>query len=174
MFISKKCLIVLGLWLMAFNAVSAPLSLHWPNLIPPEYREDTMALIKSTMNPYIHKDGEIAPQRSNDQLKMTVPEYDGKDVTIEGYMVPLETNVDGITTLLLAPYAGACVHVPPPPPNQLVYIELAEDQVIPWDFYMQPITIQGKMTIEQFQEELMDDQVALSGYTIKSANFDVQ
>lgn len=42
---------------------------------------------------------------------------------IPGYLVPLNMNKNQIATeLLLVPTLGACIHVPPPPPNQIVYI----------------------------------------------------
>jgi len=139
---------------------------NWPDLIPAEQREDTMALIKSTLNPFIHKDGVVAPQRVNDVLSTTVSELANLDVQITGYLVPLETSPDGIITLLLAPYAGACIHVPPPPPNQLIYIELKAGEVIPWEQYNQPIVISGELEIESIEGEM-----AMTGYSIKQANF---
>lgn len=55
----------------------------------------------------------------NDQL-------DGQTVRLEGYIVPLEVAPDGrVTEFFLAPYMGACIHVPPPPPNQMVYAKVA-------------------------------------------------
>jgi hypothetical protein len=47
----------------------------------------------------------------------------GKNIRIGGYPVPLETDAKGRSTLFfLVPYPGACIHVPPPPPNQLVLV----------------------------------------------------
>ncbi|PMJ98138.1 DUF3299 domain-containing protein [Vibrio sp. 10N.261.55.A7] len=125
-----------------------------------------MALIKPTLNPMIHKDGEVAPQRLNDNLKTTVKAFDGKHVQISGYLVPLETTEEGIVTLLLAPYAGACIHVPPPPPNQLIYIELKAGQTIPWELYNQAISITGNISIES-----IDGELASTGYSIKQGDF---
>ena len=39
-----------------------------------------------------------------------------------GFVVPLNYGGVGVTSLLLVPYVGACMHVPPPPPNQLVLV----------------------------------------------------
>ena len=41
---------------------------------------------------------------------------------IPGYLIPLEFADTGITVALLVPYVGACIHVPPPPPNQLIFV----------------------------------------------------
>ncbi len=72
---------------------------------------------------------------------------DGKVVKVPGFTVPLEDFAERATEFLLVPYVGACVHTPPPPPNQLVYIEMAEGkptQLYGWD----PIWIEGTLRIE--------------------------
>lgn len=54
---------------------------------------------------------------------------DGQRVQLAGYLVPLETNARGeLTGFFFAPYVGACIHVPAPPPNQLIYIQSARGQ----------------------------------------------
>jgi uncharacterized protein len=54
------------------------------------------------------------PQKLNDQ--------DNKEVRIPGFMVPLEDNQKNVTEFLLVPSPQACIHVPPPPPNQMVHV----------------------------------------------------
>ena len=52
-----------------------------------------------------------------------VEELDGVRVRIPGYVLPFEYSESGdITEFLLVPYFGACIHTPPPPPNQIVYV----------------------------------------------------
>ena len=53
--------------------------------------------------------------------------YDGRRVRLPGYVVPLQHDGQALTEFLLVPYVGACVHVPPPPANQLVYVEAGVD-----------------------------------------------
>jgi len=53
----------------------------------------------------------------------TVPELNGKLVKIPAFVVPLDGNVEELTELLLVPYFGACIHVPPPPPNQIIHVK---------------------------------------------------
>lgn len=48
---------------------------------------------------------------------------DGQIVKVPGFIVPLEDGADGVTEFLLVPYFGACIHMPPPPPNQIVYVK---------------------------------------------------
>lgn len=49
---------------------------------------------------------------------------DGKPVKIPGFMVPLEDNMKAVTEFLLVPSPQACVHVPAPPPNQMVFVKM--------------------------------------------------
>jgi hypothetical protein len=55
------------------------------------------------------------------------PEWDGKAIRMPGFIVPLEFNDDQrITQFFLVPFFGACIHVPPPPPNQVVFVDFPE------------------------------------------------
>ena len=53
-----------------------------------------------------------------------VESLDGRSITIKGYPVPLDGNADFIKDFLLVPYFGACIHTPPPPSNQVIYVHL--------------------------------------------------
>ena len=51
-----------------------------------------------------------------------IAEMDGARVRIPGFIVPIETNEDKLVTeFFIVPYFGACLHMPPPPPNQIIY-----------------------------------------------------
>jgi hypothetical protein len=51
----------------------------------------------------------------------TLPEQVGRAVRIPGFIVPLEFDDAGrIIEFFLVPYFGACLHLPPPPPNQMI------------------------------------------------------
>ena len=47
----------------------------------------------------------------------------GKRVHIGGYVVPLDFDATTVKEFLLVPFVGACIHVPPPPANQIVYVK---------------------------------------------------
>jgi hypothetical protein len=51
------------------------------------------------------------------------PAIDGKMIRIPGYMLPLEFSGTKVTEFLLVPWVGACIHTPPPEPNQIVYVK---------------------------------------------------
>jgi hypothetical protein len=46
----------------------------------------------------------------------------GQKVRIAGFVVPLERRGEQVTEFLLVPYFGACIHVPPPPANQIIHV----------------------------------------------------
>ncbi len=72
----------------------------------------------------------------------------GRGVKIPGYMVPLEDWAGEVSEFLLVPYVGACVHTPPPPPNQLVYVRMENGQRFPVSFW-NPVWIHGTLTVEK-------------------------
>ncbi len=55
-----------------------------------------------------------------------VEELNGTNVRIAGYVLPTEFSGDKVVEFLLVPYVGACVHTPPPPANQMVYVKVDE------------------------------------------------
>lgn len=52
--------------------------------------------------------------------------HDNTRVRIPGFMVPLEDNARKVIEFLLVPTPQACIHVPAPPPNQMVYVKMNE------------------------------------------------
>ncbi len=60
-------------------------------------------------------------ERKNGDDVSLVGRMEGKTVRMAGYMVPLDGAAYRTTEFLLVPYYGACIHVPPPPPYQIVH-----------------------------------------------------
>ena len=89
-----------------------------------------------------------------------------KEVKIPGYVLPLDMYGRGINTFLLVPYIGACIHVPPPAPNQIVYVE-AEN---PWEglAWWEPVYVTGKIKIENQNIE----DLAIVGYELAANNIE--
>ncbi|MGI9239548.1 MAG: DUF3299 domain-containing protein [Verrucomicrobiales bacterium] len=48
----------------------------------------------------------------------------GKKIKLPGYMLPLKREAEAVTEFLLVPWVGACIHTPPPPPNQMVHVRV--------------------------------------------------
>lgn len=89
-----------------------------------------------------------------------VAELDGQRVRIPGFVVPLEGDAKNIREFLLVPYFGACVHVPPPPANQLILVQ--PEKPIPAEWNMWPVWVSGVMGVEREESEL-----GTSGYTLQ-------
>jgi len=114
-------------------------TVEWEELIPPadlevlmnppdyiESIEDGSALDK--LDPEGNVSGAFADneaaQRYEAALQSTAvrEEFNGARIRIPGFIVPLafdETRM--ISEFFLVPYFGACLHSPPPPPNQIIY-----------------------------------------------------
>lgn len=84
--------------------------------------------------------------------KMTVNDLDGKIVRIPGYTLPLEYTDTSIKELLLVPYLGACIHTPPPPPNQTVFVELEESYAA--NGLYEAVWITGRMKVKNTSKSL--------------------
>jgi len=74
-------------------------------------------------------------------------DLEGKMVKVPGFTVPLEDWASSATEFLLVPYVGACIHTPPPPPNQLVYIKMDEGKQAKMDGW-NPVWVEGVLKIE--------------------------
>jgi hypothetical protein len=96
----------------------------------------------------------------------TVAALDGKAIRLGGYPVPLETDAQGRSTLFfLVPYPGACIHVPPPPPNQLVLVRYPKGIELE-DIYA-PLWVSGTLQVEQVSNELADAAYALEAGEVR-------
>ena len=74
----------------------------------------------------------------------------GKPIKIPGYAVPLEGD-DGfeyVKEFLLVPTFGACIHVPPPPPNQVIHVIL--DKPVYFEKLMYAVWVSGIVEIGEY------------------------
>ena len=68
----------------------------------------------------------------------------GKNIKLYGFMVPLKTDYTDslvVNEFVLVPSAGMCIHVPPPPPNQMVFIKLNKPEKARHMY--KPISVEG-------------------------------
>ena len=80
-------------------------------------------------------------------------ELDGKTVRMPGYLLPLEFDGDKVTEFFLVPYVGACIHTPPPPPNQIVHVKTSEAYTLDGGLY-EPVWVNGLMKNEKTESSL--------------------
>ena len=107
-------------------ASSAFREIKWDDLVPKDW--DPLKEFKN-INFSLMNDSD---PRANEMLKRmretwdnapTNNDLDGASVRIPGYLVPLEDTKSGLKEFLLVPYFGACIHTPPPPANQIIYVK---------------------------------------------------
>jgi hypothetical protein len=96
----------------------------------------------------------------------TVASLQGNTIRIGGYPVPLESDSRGRSTLFfLVPYPGACIHVPPPPPNQILLVRYPEG--IALDDIYAPLWVEGDLQIEQVSNDLADAAYAMDASSVR-------
>jgi len=108
--------------------------------------------------------------------EMVVTALDGARVRVPGYVVPLEFQGRKVTEFLLVPFVGACVHVPPPPANQIVHVRLEEGFEDAGLFA--PVYVTGRMSAKGTVSKslyLTDGTVNVSfGYTLAGERVQVK
>lgn len=88
------------------------------------------------------------------------PELNKQDIRIPGYIVPLEVDEkNAIIEFFLVPYFGACIHVPPPPPNQIIFVRYEKGLDVQ-EIWM-PFFISGTL-----HTELLENDMAAAAYTM--------
>ncbi|SDF03364.1 hypothetical protein SAMN04488117_10259 [Celeribacter baekdonensis] len=135
--------------------------LTWEELIPPGV-------------PYSEIIGEGALDEENDTWNPIFDEnatklntaLDGASVKLPGYIIPMQIEAEGVSAFILVPYTGACIHVPPPPPNQLVYVTTQT----PWpsNKLWDAIWVYGRL-----KARLQSTEIAEIGYEIVASKIEI-
>ncbi|MFN4183785.1 MAG: DUF3299 domain-containing protein [Hyphomonas sp.] len=136
----------------------------WEDLMP-EGEEERLAQMYQAQMAMLYSGAGIAEGSAADSAVQigtfnTVKELNGKKIRIPGYTVPFEYGADAqIKEFLLVPYFGACIHAPPPPPNQTVFV--MSDKAIKMQDLAQAVWIEGTIHTQTQESELAD-----AAYTI--------
>lgn len=113
-------------------------------------RQEAQAAERSLMATGIDIDGLLARREEIRKLRKerahsVVNDLHGQQVRMPGYALPLEYSGKKITEFLLVPWVGACIHTPPPPPNQIVFVKLKEGFRV--DGRFSPVWVTGEVTV---------------------------
>ena len=92
-----------------------------------------------------------------------VADLDDRQVRLPGFVVPLEMDATAMTEFLLVPYLGACIHVPPPPANQIVLVRTRPSGPYEGGLF-DTVWVVGRMRVARFSDELGE-----AGYRIEDA-----
>lgn len=140
----------------------------WEELMP-EGEEERLAQLYQQQMAMLYSGGPIAEGSAADAMIQigtfnTVKELNELKIRIPGYTVPFEYGANAeISEFLLVPYYGACLHAPPPPPNQTVFA--MTDEPVKLRDLAQAVWIEGTMYTQTQESELAD-----AAYTIRVEN----
>jgi len=133
--------------------------IDWLDLMP----EEDLYLLENMPEVDHQGDGPVALP---DEIMTgrVVPEMGGRTGRIPGFVVPLKTTDDmRILEFFLVPYYGACIHVPPPPPNQIIHVKYNKGFKI--EALYDPVWIEGTLEIHRTEND-----IASSSYSIVAAD----
>lgn len=139
------------------------LEIDWRDLLPANERAHYSAAAPPPQHGPLGEGGPPAVQKPtttfNEELADMV-------VRLPGFVVPIGPPQKGlITEFFLVPYIGACIHVPPPPPNQMVYVTSASG--IAADAIHEAYWVTGKMRVENRTTGLGTAAYALSATKVE-------
>lgn len=159
---TRRALLALAIMALAHGTARAAefREISWDDLVPADW--NPMGSLKG-MGDY--PDSDPRTQKLYDRLRElwdaapTVAALAGQSVKLAGYLVPLDEAKDGMRAFLLVPYFGACIHAPPPPPNQTVFV--MADKPIKMKDLAQAVWIEGTIHTQTQESDLAD-----AAYTI--------
>ena len=131
--------------------------LYWEDLVPNGYVIPDLGID--------HGDAMMGGNMMQSEPNAPLVEaLDGTRVKIPGFVVPLEGDPDSITEFLLVPYFGACIHVPPPPSNQIVYVKFTDGVAI--ENLYDAVWVEGRLSTDGWVGEIASVGYRLSGIDI--------
>lgn len=99
-------------------------------------------------------------------------DLNGQRIRIPGYLLPLELSGASVTEFLLVPYVGACIHVPPPPPNQIVHVKVIQKEGYRSKSLYDPVWVTGVISTKSMVKDLylVDGSAGVNiGYTLQAS-----
>jgi hypothetical protein len=153
-----------------------PFELGWSDLMPDDFTPDKLAkkfekeLKRLDSLSDESEEGLAIIQKIQLEIDKipSNPKWDGKWVKLPGFIAPLETRNAQVVRFLLVPYFGACIHVPPPPVNQTVLVDVKKKHGIKLNQIDLPFIITGKLSLDKTNTEIGN-----AGYHITNAKAEV-
>ncbi len=134
-------------------------SLDWSDLIP---EGDTGKLMEQLRGIGVVEHGQLTTGFEQAEAGGVTEAFNGQTVRLPGFVVPLDFSATGVSEFILAPFVGACIHVPPPPANQLVLVSAKKPYTMS-DLY-DPVEVTGT-----FGTAATSTGLAEVGYTLSEA-----
>lgn len=148
----------------ATAATGGSQELEWDALIPDDYRPDKLMAeygIDDSLSDDDPRAAELMDKLRElwDQAPVR-EDLDGQQIKLPGFIVPVEADAEETTGFLLVPYYGACIHVPPPPANQTVYVVTEAGKGTAPELF-DVIWVTGTMSVNRIEND-----IAEAGYTL--------
>jgi len=133
----------------------------WDDLIPPG-----VPYSEIVGEGYLDEENDVwLPQYDSNARKLN-QKLDGAYIRLPGYIIPVDFAASGVTSFILVPYVGACIHTPPPPANQLVFVTTEK----PWpsNELWDPVWVTGHMSTQ-----LQSTDLAETGYAVAAEMIEI-
>lgn len=146
----------------AASTPDAPRKLTWDDLMP----VGESKILKELMQEHMTRVSDIREGSAKDEMVQigtfnVVESLNGQHVRIPGYVIPFNFNkTNEYSEFLLVPYAGACIHAPPPPPNQIVYVKA--DKPVKVESIWDAVWAEGELKTQKHEDELSDAAYTLT------------
>lgn len=170
--ISAIAAMLLALPLAVAGSADDPRELEWDELMPEDWRPfDPYRDLDESQLDQLYEGSPLEQKLMQEYIEAkssapVVHELNGQRVKIPGYVVPLEYSGTALSEFLLVPYFGACIHVPPPPANQIVFVKTEE-----------PFKAKGLFTAVWVTGTISTDahlnEVGDAGYTITASKVEL-
>jgi hypothetical protein len=146
-----------------------PKEIDWDELMPEGYRPDDIFAKYQSRIDSLQDDSEeawqlyqtIQEEMANAPLNEKLNE---QWIKLPGFIAPIKHKGTLITEFLLVPYFGACIHVPPPPVNQIVFVKTAQGHGIETYAAFQAFWVMGQISVQRKKTN-----VGEAGYRISEA-----
>lgn len=153
----------------AAGTPAAPRQLSWDDLLPESERLAPPMPSRRIQPLFDDESGPAALQEGSAQVNS---QLDGLTIKLPGFVVPIrftrmsdDSDAGVVSEFLLVPYFGACIHMPPPPPNQIVDVKMTPP--VKMQSMYEPVWVTGKLSTRGMSSEL-----AAAAYSIVGAKIE--
>jgi len=153
------------------------MSISWNDLIPEGYRpESIFARYQSELERFAKMDDPASNPEAialfkkidAEMKKMPTNEaLNNKSIKLAGFIAPLNNNNGLITEFLFVPYLGACIHVPPPPTNQIVMVNVKSENGIKPENAFGAFWVSGRIRILNTKTDIGESGYIIDDATVK-------
>ena len=158
-------LLALSAWAQPATSVK---TITWDDLLPTHWANEIKLQMAAVGRLGFLVDGSEQANEAMQQLRKKWdnapidPTHINSAIRIAGYVVSLDANRKQISEFLLVPYFGACIHLPPPPANQIILVRFKKPTSKLAS--MDTVWVQGML-----REARVDTGLAVTGYTLEGS-----